>query len=150
VIAALVLIIFGAIGNNSTRNSPGNKPYYNQSTETKFSSSVKAGANVYADIVSIFPAIGIYTQGASSYSDLVCECETASGVTVWVHMPTSKYKKYFDSDISTSVHASIADAITFTSSKRIHGIAKKADTVLSGLSSDIGATMLIDFKSVNE
>lgn len=127
-------------------------PSYNQSsgqtTEKRFSSSVTAGTDVYADIVSIFPSIGIYTEGSSTYTHFVCECETTGGSTVWVYMPTYQYKNYFDSDVSTSVYSSLAEEIIFSDSKRIHGEAKKCNSIMSGLSFDTGATMLIDFESV--
>jgi len=151
IVFAIIIIIAIASGNDDASNrgqSSGNKPSYNQSSEVRFSSSVSAGTDVYADIVSIFPAIGIYTEGSSYYTHFVCECETSSGSTVWVYMSTSEYKKHFDSDASTSIFSSSAEKITFSYSKRFHGEARKADNVMSGLSSDTGATMLIDFESV--
>lgn len=69
--------------------------------------------------------------------------------TVWINMTCSEYKSYFDSDASTSIFNSYADEITFSSPKRIHGVAKKCDSVLSGLSADTGTTLLIDFTSVD-
>ena len=67
---------------------------------------------------------------------------------VWINMTCSEYKSYFDSDASTSIFNSYADEITFSSPKRIHGVVKKCDSVLSGLSADTGTTLLISFKSV--
>lgn len=150
IIFAIIIIIAIASGNDSSSNggqSSGNKPAYTQSSEVKFSSSVSSGSDVYADIVSIFPAIGIYTEGTSNYTHFVCECETSTGSTIWVYMSASEYKKHFDSNVSTSIFNDYQDEKTF-SSKRIHGEARKADNVMSGLSSDTGATMLIDFESV--
>ena len=150
IIFAIIIIIAIASGNDSSSNngqSSGNKPSYNQSSEVKFSSSVSSGTDVYADIVSIFPAIGIYTEGTSYYTHFVCECETSTGSTIWVYMSASEYKKHFDANVSTSIYNDYQDEKTF-SSKRIHGEARKADNVMSGLSSDTGATMLIDFESV--
>ena len=74
---------------------------------------------------------------------------TSSGSTVWINMTCSEYKSYFDSDASTSIFNSYADEITFSSPKRIHGVVKKCDSVLSGLSADTGTSLLIDFKSVD-
>ncbi len=151
VIFAIIIIIAIASGNDSSSNSgqsSGNKPSYNQSSEVKFSSSVSSGTDVYADIVSIFPAIGIYTEGTSTYTHFVCECETSTGSTVWVYMSASEYKKHFDANVSTSIYNDYQDEKIFSYSKRIHGEARKADNVMSGLSSDTGATMLIDFESV--
>lgn len=150
IIFAIIIIIAIASGNDSSSNggqSSGNKPAYTQSSEVKFSSSVSSGTDVYADIVSIFPAIGIYTEGTSNYTHFVCECETSTGSTIWVYMSASEYKKHFDANVSTSIFNDYQDEKTF-SSKRIHGEARKADNVMSGLSSDTGATMLIDFESV--
>ena len=42
-----------------------------------------------------------------------------------------------------------AEEVTFSTSKKIRGTAKTSNSVLSGLSTDIGASMLIDFTSVN-
>ena len=151
IIFAIVIIIAIASGNDSSSNSGqsfGNNSSYNQSSEVSFSRFLSSGTDVYADIVSIFPSIGIYTEGSSYYTHFVCECETSNGSTVWVYMSTSEYKKYFDSDASTSVYFSSAEEITFSYSKRIHGEARKADNVMSDLSSDTGVTMLIDFESV--
>ena len=151
IIFAIIIIIAIASGNDSSTNSgqsSGNKPSYNQSSEVIFSSSVTAGTDVYADIVSIFPAIGIYTQGSSYYTHFVCECETSTGYLVWVYISASEYQKHFDANVSTSIYNDYKDEKTFTYSKRIHGEARKADNVMSGLSSDTGATMLIDFESI--
>lgn len=150
IIFAIIIIIAIASGNDSPSTggqSSGNKPAYTQSSEVKFSSSVSSGSDVYADIVSIFPVIGIYTEGTSNYTHFVCECETSTGSTIWVYMSASEYEKHFDANVSTSIFNDYQDKKTF-SSKRIHGEARESDNVMSGLSSDTGATMLIDFESV--
>ena len=123
--------------------------YWEKKADSKFTSSSSVGDNVYVDIKSIFPEIGIYTEGSSYYSEFVCRCVTSSGSTVWINMTCSEYKSYFDSDASTSIFNSYADEITFSSPKRIHGVVKKCDSVLSGLSADTGTTLLISFKSVS-
>lgn len=113
-----------------------------------YSSSLETGTKVYADIKSIFPAVGIYTEGSSNYSDFVCECKTSSGKTVWVYMTTTEYKNNFDSTASTSTKAQYAEEIKFSGTKRIQGTTQKADSVMSGLADDINSTMVINFSSV--
>lgn len=153
IVAVLVFIgIIDGILSDSDSSNSGNSPSYNQSsnqsTEKSFSTSVTAGTDVYADIVSIFPAIGIYTERSSYYSHFVCQCETSTGAMIWVYMSVSEYKLHFDSDAPTSIYSYSADEITFSNSKRIHGEAREADNIMSDLSSDIQAIMLIDFESV--
>ena len=121
--------------------------YWVKKAEEKFSSSASSGDAVYADIVSIFPEIGIYTQGNSYYSYFVCRCKTSSGSTVWVYMTCTEYKNNFDSSASTSIFNQYAEEVTYSSSKRIHGTATRAESIMSGLSSDTG-TMVIDFSSL--
>ena len=152
VIMAVIIVIIAMYYENygiSSNGIFGNLSSYNQSSETKFTSSVSEGTYVYTDILSIFPAIGIYTEGSSNYTYFVCECETFSGKAVWVYISTSEYKKHFDSNVSTSVYASISEEINFSYSKRIQGEARKADSVMSGISSDTGSSMLIDFDTVS-
>lgn len=115
--------------------------------EKKFTASVSSGEAVYVDIVSIFPEIGLYTQGNTYYSYFVCRCETSSGSTVWVYMSCFEYIGNFDSSASTSIYDEYAEKVTFSSAKRIHGTAKRAEAILSGLSSDTG-TIVIDFSSL--
>lgn len=157
---AVVALIIGCIisesGNtsiysSSSSYSSGSSSYGSSSSsvEKQFSQSVSPGTKVYANIVSIFPEKGIYTQGSSCYSSFVCKCKTSTGTTVWVHMPVSKYRNNFDSSASSSIYNEYAEEVTFSSSKKIHGTAKTSNSVLSGLSTDIGATILIDFTSVN-
>lgn len=148
VFAIVSAISIGSDSSSNSRQSSGNTPSYTQPSEVRFYDSVSTGTEVYADIVSIFPAIGIYTEGSSYYSYFVCECETSSGSTVWVYMSVSDYRENFDSDVSASVYSSTNEEVTFSYSRRIHGEARVADYVMSGLSSDIEATMLIDFDSV--
>lgn len=128
---------------SSASSSGGTKA----STETKFSSSAASGDKVYADIVSIFPEIGIYTEGLSNYSYFVCRCETSTGGKVWVYLTVNEYKSNFDSTASTSIFEQYAEEVTLSSSKRIHGTVARADSIMSGLSADTG-TMVIDFASV--
>lgn len=121
--------------------------YWVKKAEEKFTSSASSGDAVYADIVSIFPETGIYTQGNSYYSYFVCRCKTSSDSTVWVYMTCTEYKNNFDSSASTSIFNQYAEEVTYSSSKRIHGTATRAESIMSGLSSDTG-TMVIDFSSL--
>ena len=119
-----------------------------QSSEVKFTNDAYTGTAVYADIVSIYPSIGIYTEGSSYYNHYVCECETSSGGTVWVYIDTSYYQKQIDPDISTDIDSATAKEITYNRTRRIHGVAKRADGILSGLSDDIGREKVIEFTSI--
>ena len=122
--------------------------YWVKKTESKFTSSASAGDEVYADIVSIFPEIGIYRQGSPIYSSFVCKCKTSSGSTVWVYMSCSTYQRNFDSSASTSIYNNYADQVDFSSAKRIHGTVVTAESIMSGLSSDTGK-LVIEFSSVS-
>lgn len=113
-------------------------------TETRFSSTSEVGDKVYVDIVSIFPEIGIYTEGSSNYSYFVCKCKTTSGTTVWLYMTTSEYKSNFDSSASTSIYNEYADEVTYSTSKRVRGTVKASESVMYGLSDDTGK-LLIDY-----
>ena len=166
---AVVALIIGAIISESGSTSSYSSSSYNSSSsyssssssssstynsssssvEKQFSQSVSSGTKVYANIVSIFPEMGIYTQGSSNYSSFVCKCKTSAGTTVWVHMSVSEYRSNFDSSASSSIYNEYAEEVTFSTSKKIRGTAKTSNSVLSGLSTDIGASMLIDFTSVN-
>lgn len=117
--------------------------------QEEFSSSTSVGTIAYADIVSIFPAIGIYQEGEIYYTDFVCECRTSIGTTVWVYMSTSEYIENFDANVSTNIVRSEAEEILFPSPKRVRGITMRADNIIYGLSDDTGAETLIGFTSVD-
>lgn len=115
---------------------------------TRFYAGSNTGSRVYADIVSIWPAIGIYTENSSIYSHFACECQTSSGTKVWVYMTANQYKSYFDSNVSTSVRSNASvKTVTYSTPKRINGVAKRADSIMNGLSEDTGL-MLISFSSI--
>lgn len=115
---------------------------------TRFYAGSNTGSRVYADIVSIWPAIGIYTENSSVYSHFACECQTSSGTEVWVYMTANQYKTYFDSNVSMSVRSNaLVKEVSYSTPKRINGVAKRADSIMSGLSKDTGL-MLISFSSV--
>ena len=162
IVLALVLSGMGCYDDNSSYTSSsssyssgssysGSSSYDSSSSsvEKQFSQSVSSGTKVYANIVSIFPEMGIYTQGSSNYSSFVCKCKTSAGTTVWVHMSVSEYRSNFDSSASSGIYNKYAEEVTFSTSKKIRGTAKTSNSVLSDLSSDIGVSMLIDFTSVN-
>lgn len=161
VVGLILLIIFGFViysasnGNSSnsstktssTYSSTTSTPKPTTDTEVEFSNSTTTvGQKVYADIVSIFPDYGIYTEGSIDYSHFVCSCKTSSGSTVWVYMTVSEYRVNFDSSASSSVYTHSAEEVTFSYSKRIHGTVKRAESILTGLSKDTG-TVVIDFSS---
>lgn len=137
-----------SINSSTSGSSSGSSSISSVSTETEFSNSSKFNSKVYVDIVSIFPEIGIYTQGSSNYSYFVCNCKTSSGSTVWVYMTVSEYKENFNSSESTSINSSFADEVTFSFPKRIHGSTRNAESIMSGLSTDTGP-LVIDFSSIN-
>lgn len=116
--------------------------------EVMYLDGLASGKKVYADIVSIFPEYGIYTQGAENYSHFVCRCKTTSGSTVWTYMTVSVYKSNFDFSALSSVSISLANEVTFASPKRIHGTTQRSESVISGLSANIG-TMVIIFASLD-
>lgn len=159
IIAIIIAIASSTPSKSSTSSNTtttGTKPSYSQTSsrpvstpavETCYSSSSEVGSDVYVDIVSIFPGIGIYREGSTNYSHFVCECTTSSGSTVWIYMTTSEYKNNFDSGASTSIYNEYADEVTF-SSRRIHGEVMKADNVMSGLSYDTGSKV-INFDSAD-
>ena len=138
IILALVFLIDSGVKHMTEKDIPA----------VSYSSSVEAGTKVYADIKSIFPAIGIYREGSSDYYAFVCECKTSSGKTVWVSMSTTEYKEHFDSTVSTNVNTEYAEEVNFSSTKRIHGVTEKADSVMYGLSSSINSTTVISFSSL--
>ena len=153
----VVIWLISSLGGGAKKTSTTSSPYNPSRTtvtatavpETRFSSSSTSGSKVYADIVSIFPSIGIYTEGSSNYKNFVCECRTSSGSTVWVYMTVSEYRTYFDSDASSSIYNEYAEEVTFSRGKRIHGTVKTANSVMSGLSADTG-TYVIDFSSFDK
>lgn len=162
VIAAIIGVAVSESGNSSDYSSytpsySDSSSDYNASSnysessdiEKKFSLGVSSGTKVYENIVSIFPEVGIYTEGSFEFTSFVCRCKTSVGKTVWVHMSVWEYRDCFDSSASYSKFNMYAEEVKFTTPKKIHGTAKQSDSVLSGLSSDIGSFMLIDFDSVD-
>lgn len=63
-------------------------------------------------------------------------------------MTANQYKSYFDSNVSTSVRSNASvKTVTYSTPKRINGVAKRADSIMNGLSEDTGL-MLISFSSI--
>lgn len=140
----ILILIFTSLDRDSSRFATNSSA----SDEVFFSSySAQVGEGVYVDIVSIFPQIGVYSEGSANYSHFVCECQTSYGTTVWLYMTCSEYQSNFDSSASTSTYSTYADEVTFSSSIRIHGTVKTADSITPDLSSDTG-TYVIAFSSV--
>ncbi len=119
-------------------------------SETQFSQTVAPGAYVYESVVSISPEKGLYTDGASTYSGIICKCQTESGNVVWVYMNVTQYQENFDSDLNTSIQNVYAEPVTFSSPKKIWGVAKYANIIVNGLSDEIGVEMLINFTSIEK
>lgn len=132
--------------NNDEQESSSNNDY--SSTETVFSQDSDSYDKVYIDIVSIEPSIGIGITNFSN-TDVACECKTSTGKTVWVYMSVSEYNLYIDSSasISNSFDADY-EVVEYSSAKRIHGTARRADSLCDGLSSDTG-TMVLEFSSID-
>lgn len=155
IIAVVAIIIYVAINNSAPSSSPSrpSRPTTttttSTSTEYKFSSVSRTGTKVYADIESIFPEWGIYWEDSSTYHHFVCACETTSGTTIWVYITTADYKACFDSDASTSVYREYADEIPFYKARRIHGTVTTAESILTGLSSELGVDTVLSFSSVD-
>ena len=116
--------------------------------ETLFKTSLSTGTDVYASISTIFPSLGIYTEGNSFYSYFVCECTTTTGSTIWVYMTVTEYKNYFDSDASNSIYNSEAEEIELVYPKKIHGTVVSSESVLGGLSSEIGVNRIFELDRV--
>ncbi len=142
IIGLIVLLLIVIPIGLSTCDSSGPKEEY------KFSQSADAYDDVYVDIVSIEPSVGIYTEGSYTNTNVACKCKTSDGKTVWVYMSVYEYNKYIDSSakISNSVNADY-DVKYYSTAKRIHGTARKADSLCEGLSSDTG-TMVLYFESI--
>ena len=116
--------------------------------EVRYSADAEYGDPVYADIVYIFPKIGIYEENSSFFCEFACQCRTTSGETVWLHLTTKQYKDSFDSSITTYKENDGVEGVDYPAGIRIHGVVKRAESVLDGLSEDTGEK-LIEFTSVS-
>lgn len=116
--------------------------------EVRYSADAEYGDPVYADIVYIFPKIGIYEENSSFFCEFACQCRTTSGETVWLHLTTQEYKDSFDSSITTYKENDGVEGVEYPAGTRIHGVVKRAESVLDGLSEDTGEK-LIEFTGVS-
>ena len=132
---------------NSSNSNSSSSSSSSKNVETQFSQSVSAYDKVYADVVSIEPVYGIGTTPAYN-TDVCCKCKTSSGGTVWVYMSVSQYNSYIDSSANISTTMGDFEIKTYSSSKRIHGSARRADSLCDGLSSDTG-TYVLYFSSID-
>lgn len=126
------------IPSSTKKPSQPNNSVTNSNTESKYSSSSKLGEKVYAEIVSIFPAHGIYTEGTNNYTHFLCECQTSTGSTIWVYISVAQYRINFDANISSSINNDTAYEITWNFNRKIHGKVTYSDSIINGLSSEIG------------
>ena len=157
IIAVLLIgaVIWGVVSNSTgagttpsvmTGGQSSNQQVIDEDKETSFTNSSELYSDVYADISYIFPAYGVYTEGASSYNHFVCECHTTAGATIWLEISVSDYRLYFDSDASSAIVDREADEIELPTT-RIHGWVSSADSVVSGLSDEIHTSKVISFDS---
>lgn len=121
------------------------------SSESAYSSLSSVGNNVYVDIVSIEPSIGISSKTSVGNTHVVCECKTSAGTTVWIYMSVSEYKNNIDSTalLSNSSTATF-QTIKYSPAARIHGVVSRAESLCTGLSTDISSTKAITFKSIDK
>lgn len=140
-LACMMLLVAGAIllfSGPSKQDQP----------EVRYSADAEYGDPVYADIVYIFPKIGIYEENSSFFCEFACQCRTTSGETVWLHLTTQEYKDSFDSSITTYKENDGVEGVEYPAGTRIHGVVKRAENVLDGLSEDTGE-QLIEFTGVS-
>ena len=169
VIAAIIIIVAHILisafieGSRMTNNTTSTgEPQIEKTEETTeetetvtdivFSDDAAVGTRVYADIVSIYPAIGISDQGY--YTAFVCACKTSSGANIWMLVDVDDYRGNFEFGVSTSVfgvstsiYNEHANTIKLSPPARVYGTVKAANSVMSALSSKINASTLIDFSS---
>lgn len=112
-----------------------------------FSDAAHPRDKVYVDIVSIWPAIGLYDdEEDEEFSEIICGCYTPDGDLVWIYMKGKEYLEYFDSTLSLDVMNSQYEELFFANPKRIHGRVWRADDISDDLSEDIGGEYLIGFR----
>ena len=97
------------------------------------------GSEIHIDIQSIYPAKKI----TSKETYFICKCKTTSSEIVWVYITAEQYQSYFDGSVPANFETVGLDEVTFFSSKRIEGTTRSADSILWGLSSEIGSDIVI-------
>lgn len=139
----ILIVLFAGFANCSSSQTNY------KASETVFSQNCNSSDNVYIDIISIEPSIVIGTNSSHS-KDVVCECKTDSGATVWVYMSIFEYNTYIDpnADITNAQSADFR-VVNYSPERRIHGTARKADNLCDNLSKDT-ATMVLEFSSIEQ
>ena len=129
--------------------------------EVPYSKQVALNDNVYTDIASVVPSVGIINIDEKSlsrneYDHFVCECKTNDWQTTWLYISVSDYKKYFDpiANSSRTVMAALSGVkkISFSPVARIHGTIVSSDSIHlynDNLKTLIHSDTVIKFKSVD-
>ena len=129
---------------------PTTVPSANVPAAAKYTALSYVGSYVYIDITSIEPSIGIGTVKGTN-TDIVCECKSPSGESLWVIMPIGDYTKYFDSTAKLTNSATASyKAIHYSNASRVYGHVRNADSMCAGLSEDISTTKIIEFDSIDQ
>lgn len=173
--AAVLIFIIIAVSNNSknTRSSTYGSTYGSSSTkstskptaktttkptnkptdipEKAYSSSSSLSEKVYVDVESIFPEQAIYTEKLLLYSQYVCRCTTVEGRTVWICFNGSDYEKYIDATVNRIKSGTRNDkTVYYNPAARVHGtVISTASLDVSGLESEIGASRIIRYSSID-
>ena len=152
----LALMVIGAIigRSSSSGRTIGSDVSATAPQEVLFSQSVPTGNPVYIDIVSIEPTYSIqttYGKYATNgiVTEVICECKTDSGSSVWVSMSPNTYNEYFDesANFSSASPFMFYKTVTYDSPVRILGTAVRAESVYSGLSGKTDE-LIISFSSL--
>lgn len=142
-------------GYDSTVNGETSSSTSDQTTQTPAISSVSAEDGgedtwIQADIVSIFPTIGIYWEDSYQYSHFVCECRDTNDATIWLWITASDYTDYFDPYMKTAIVSSVAETKVFSTPKRIYGKIVDADNVGVTGGLDIDTKTVVEFDRVED
>ncbi|MBE6959926.1 MAG: hypothetical protein E7448_04300 [Ruminococcaceae bacterium] len=93
-------------------------------TETEFSPNSEIKDYVYVDVVSIVPEMG-RAHGYQTDNDIICQCETTSGTTVWIAIDSSEYFQ-LDPDVEPGL---FYVPVYYPEGLRIHGRVVSAEHV---------------------
>jgi len=118
-----------------------------QKESVPFSNNVDAGESVYVDVVSIVPKHTL-TSG-TSVTDVVCECTTLSGETVWVCLSTRQYQNLDPSASFSNYLGNFYSGAFYPDGVRIQGRTISAEKKVSGLAA-MTAPVIIDYYEVAE
>ena len=140
------------IGNDTMIEYASHETGYSTVNEMVYENSIAPMKNVYTKIVSMDPVMNIYPSGAYEATDVLCHAETTDGEEIYILMSITDYKTHIDStaELSNIVvdWMNHADAKTFDTPLKLHGISYEAASVISDLPDDIGCDRIFWFKSV--